>query len=119
DFLAPYADYLIASQETEPAQGWNYAFLGEIEPGMDGGDIGTLAIDSCFAQYEAMYADYPDHMPMLSLACVDLRAMEGVDAAMDAFFTQLREGLAGDAYSDIVRARIDCRGVGKFTTSTE
>lgn len=119
DFLAPYADYLIASQETEPAQGWNYAFLGEIEPGMDGGDIGTLAIDSCFAQYEEMYADYPDHMPMLSLACVDLRAMEGVDAAMDAFFTQLREGLAGDAYSDIVRARIDCRGVGKFTTSTE
>lgn len=119
DFLAPYADYLIASQETEPAQGWNYAFLGEIEPGMDGGDIGALAIDSCFAQYEAMYADYPDHMPMLSLACVDLRAMEGVDAAMDAFFTQLREGLAGDAYSDIVRARIDCRGVGKFTTSTE
>lgn len=119
DFLAPYADYLIASQETEPAQGWNYAFLGEIEPGMDGGDIGALAIDSCFAQYEEMYADYPDHMPMLSLACVDLRAMEGVDAAMDAFFTQLREGLAGDAYSDIVRARIDCRGVGKFTTSTE
>ena len=119
DFLAPYADYLIASQETEPAQGWNYAFLANIEPGMDGGDIGTLAIDSCFAQYEEMYADYPDHMPMLSLACVDLRAMEGVDAAMDAFFTQLREGLAGDAYSDIVRARIDCRGVGKFTTSTE
>ena len=119
DFLAPYADYLIASQETEPAQGWNYAFLANIEPGMDGGDIGTLAIDSCFAQYEAMYADYPDHMPMLSLACVDLRAMEGVDAAMDAFFTQLREGLAGDAYSQIVRARIDCRGVGKFTTSTE
>ncbi len=119
DFLAPYADYLIASQETEPAQGWNYAFLANIEPGMDGGDIGALAIDSCFAQYEAMYADYPDHMPMLSLACVDLRAMEGVDAAMDAFFTQLREGLAGDAYSDIVRARIDCRGVGKFTTSTE
>lgn len=119
DFLAPYADYLIASQETEPAQGWNYAFLASIEPGMDGGDIGALAIDSCFAQYEAMYADYPDHMPMLSLACVDLRAMEGVDAAMDAFFTQLREGLAGDAYSDIVRARIDCRGVGKFTTSTE
>lgn len=119
DFLAPYADYLIASQETEPAQGWNYAFLGEIEPGMDGGDIGALAIDSCFAQYEAMYAGYPDHMPMLSLACVDLRAMEGVDAAMDAFFTQLREGLAGDAYSQIVRARIDCRGVGKFTTSTE
>lgn len=119
DFLAPYADYLIASQETEPAQGWNYAFLANIEPGMDGGDIGALAIDSCFAQYEEMYADYPDHMPMLSLACVDLRAMEGVDAAMDAFFTQLREGLAGDAYSDIVRARIDCRGVGKFTTSTE
>lgn len=119
DFLAPYADYLIASQETEPAQGWNYAFLANIEPGMDGGDIGALAIDSCFAQYEEMYADYPDHMPMLSLACVDLRAMEGVDAAMDAFFTQLREGLAGDAYSQIVRARIDCRGVGKFTTSTE
>lgn len=119
DFLAPYAEYLIASQETEPAQGWNYAFLASIEPGMDGGDIGALAIDSCFAQYEEMYADYPDHMPMLSLACVDLRAMEGVDAAMDAFFTQLREGLAGDAYSDIVRARIDCRGVGKFTTSTE
>lgn len=118
-FLAPYADYLIASQETEPAQGWDYAFLSAIEPGMNGGKIGELIIDSCFEYYETLYAEYFDHMPMLSLACIDLQAIEGLEAAMDALFSDMSVGLVNGDYSDIVRARIDSRSVGKFTTSTD
>lgn len=40
--LAPYTNYMIASQETEPSCGWNYAFLSvssdETIPGDEMGD---------------------------------------------------------------------------------
>lgn len=40
--LAPYTNYMIASQETEPGWGWNYAFLSvlsdETIPGDEMGD---------------------------------------------------------------------------------
>jgi hypothetical protein len=47
--LAAHAQYAVASQETEPALGWAYTgFLSELQanPGMDGGTLGQLIVDS-------------------------------------------------------------------------
>jgi hypothetical protein len=47
--LASHAQYAVASQETEPALGWAYTgFLSELQanPGMDGGTLGQLIVDS-------------------------------------------------------------------------
>lgn len=48
--VSPYADYLIASQEVEPGNGWNYSFLGTIQKDSNVTDIGKNIIDS--------YSDY-------------------------------------------------------------
>lgn len=37
--LAPYANYMIASQETEPGWGWNYDFLSELSDEVIPGDV--------------------------------------------------------------------------------
>jgi clostripain len=45
--LAPYANYAVASQETEPALGWAYtSFLSGLDdnPGMDGAALGKLIV---------------------------------------------------------------------------
>ncbi|MFC1878763.1 clostripain-related cysteine peptidase [Chloroflexota bacterium] len=47
--LAPHARFAVASQEVEPAVGWAYkGFLETLvaSPGMDGGDLGKLIVDS-------------------------------------------------------------------------
>ena len=42
--VAPYADYMIASQETEPAFGWNYAFLSHLSMGESGAETGRRIV---------------------------------------------------------------------------
>jgi hypothetical protein len=49
DALAPYANYAVASQETEPAVGWAYAgFLKSLaeNPDMDGAQLSQAIVDS-------------------------------------------------------------------------
>jgi hypothetical protein len=47
--LAPYANFTVLSQETEPALGWAYSsFLRQLqnEPAMSGGDLSRLIVES-------------------------------------------------------------------------
>ena len=46
--LSPYAEYMIASQETEPAKGWNYAFLAGLGGDRSGADTGRRVVDAYF-----------------------------------------------------------------------
>lgn len=51
--LAPYVQYAVASEETEPALGWAYtAFLGELveNPGLSGAELATIVVDSYISQ---------------------------------------------------------------------
>lgn len=58
--LAPHARYAVVSEETEPALGWAYAsFLQALEqdPGMNGGELGKLIVDSYVNQDERIVND--------------------------------------------------------------
>ena len=46
--LAPWAEYMIASQETEPAFGWNYSFLSGLHLDADGAETGRRIVDAYF-----------------------------------------------------------------------
>jgi tetratricopeptide (TPR) repeat protein len=51
--LAPYAQYAVASEETEPAIGWAYAsFLGSLveNPAMSGADLAKAVVDSYISE---------------------------------------------------------------------
>lgn len=77
--LAPFARYLIASENTEPADGWNYSFLKDIEQDADGGATGQRIVDSYFN------TDAADER---TLSCIDLSMMDEVATAMDVFFSR-------------------------------
>nr|WP_044200565.1 clostripain-related cysteine peptidase [Oscillochloris trichoides] len=58
--MAPHANYVVASEELEPALGWAYAsFLGELvaDPGMDGATLATLIVDSYIHRDERIVDD--------------------------------------------------------------
>ena len=104
--LAPYASYMIASQETEPAKGWNYAFLRGIEADADGSETGRRIVD---AYFEAL----TDCADVLTLACVDLSGMERLTGAMDAFFTPMGEAMDSEAFIRLSGLRMASTGFGK------
>lgn len=86
--LAPVARYLVASEEVEPADGWDYAALLralEARPAMDGAALGRVIADS----YRDFYAHAPRHelqekAKAVTLGVIDLERIAAVDKAAAA-----------------------------------
>lgn len=86
--LAPYAHYLVASEEIEPSDGWDYAALLTRltqTPGMDGAQFGRTIVDT----YRDYYANSTVHERVekakaLTLAVIDLGQVAAVDQAVVA-----------------------------------
>lgn len=108
--LAPYADYMIASQETEPAPGWNYAFLKGLEGDADARETGRRVVD-------AYFDGLADCRDAITLACTDLSKLDGVTAALDAFFEPLGRALDADSFARVSGLRQATVGFGKAIRS--
>ena len=86
--LAPYAHYLVASEEIEPSDGWDYAALFSRltqSPDMDGAQLGRTVVDT----YRDYYANSSNHERVekakaLTLAVIDLDQITAVDRAVIA-----------------------------------
>ena len=102
--IAPYAEYMIASQETEPAAGWNYAFLKDA--GRDGAATGRRIID-CY--FDAL----SDSQDPLTMACIDLSKIDQVIAELDAFFPPINESVSDVHFTELSRIRAASSGFGK------
>ncbi|MCL2360939.1 MAG: clostripain-related cysteine peptidase [Defluviitaleaceae bacterium] len=65
---ADYAHVMIASEDLEPGDGWDYVFLGALncDPNMNGFDLGKVIVDTFMDFYG------PDSDELLSLSVVDL-----------------------------------------------
>ena len=104
--MSPYAEYMIASQEREPAEGWNYAFLNGIDADRDGAETGRRIIDT--------YMDALEEGPnALTLSCIDLGRISQIIPAMDTFFSNVSSTVSADTYSDLSVLRLDSVGFGK------
>ncbi len=105
DGLSPYAEYMIASQETEPAFGWNYSFLNGTENDATGGETGKRIIDTYFEGHE----DYRD---VMTLSCLDLSGAEAAKAELDAFFASAAASVRPETFSEISNLRKNVTGFG-------
>ena len=104
--VSPYADYMIASQETEPARGWNYAFLKGIESDASGAETGKRIID-CF------FEDLKDSGDVLTLSCIDLSAIRDVVDCMDDFFQPISQQLDKEKFAGLSGLRMASTGFGR------
>lgn len=117
DVLAPYSNYLIASQETEPGWGWNYSFLSKLsEPGMNGAGMGKEIIDAYMDYCDQVFDTYPQYYADVTLACMDLNAYDDAEKALDEFFADIDGSLDSDLFPSIVRDRKQMRSFGAFST---
>lgn len=78
---APYARYLIASEDLEPGEGWDYYFLSELnnDPGQGGVSLGKQIVDYFVAYYREAGLYNEEN---LTLSVTDLSRVGPVMGAM-------------------------------------
>lgn len=120
DLLAPYANYMIASQETEPGWGWDYSFLKETSDiAISGKDMGKEIIDYYMFYGENVFEYYPRMYCDLTLSCIDLTKFEATENALNNCFGQLNEELTVENYPELVRKRERTRDFGTYATDMD
>lgn len=95
-----YANYLIASQETEPGTGWDYSFLNTMN---NSSDTQTIA-RSILTSYENSMDIYRV-TPKYTLSCIDLSHISSFRSAADKLFAKMADGVKNGSYSAIAQAR--------------
>lgn len=103
---APFAEYMIASQETEPGSGWNYQFLKGIENDHDCAATGIRIVDSYFeGENRDRYG--------ITLSCLDLSAIDQVAEGMTKFFEPIGENMDAKTFAVLSALRTDSVNIGR------
>lgn len=113
DTLSGYAEYMIASQETEPGEGWDYSFLKTLNEPYDTEKLAEVIVNSYTKYYEAERSSVFN--PNLTLACMDLSKMTQVNKAMDDLFGKMDETLAKEYYKRTAE-RSSLKSFGDFAS---
>ena len=106
--IEPYADYMIASEESEPGTGWYYTNWLKLLDENSSTNTLNLARQICddFTSKNAMYAS----MTGTTLSVTDLSEMEGiVGKCLASFGAGLTEQLKGKDYMSVAKARSGSR----------
>lgn len=98
--LAPYGDYLVASEEVEPGDGWSYEFLSDFKDGKVGNteELGKGIIDHYISYYDNKGRDYD-----LSLALIDLKKVGNLTNSIDSLFSKVKDEINAQNYSQYSR----------------
>ena len=104
-YAKDYADYFVASQESEPGCGWDYKFLGQLTTCVDGRAIGEKIVDSYFEGYDELVAEeyiYSDYD--VTLSCLDLSKIAETEQLINQLFSQV-DGDLNTSFGNISRIR--------------
>ncbi|NLI21776.1 MAG: hypothetical protein GX418_09545 [Clostridiales bacterium] len=108
--LRPFADYMVASEETEPGEGWDYsAWLPLLvkDPGRDIQMVAKKIVDSFIQSVDTSYGDFG------TLAAVDLTKLDALRDAMEEMGAALTGEITGGNFNAISRLRQNVRAFGE------
>ena len=101
--VAPHARYLIASQETEPTDGWDYGFMAQ---------AASLTAEQTASRIANDYLEeYGDALVDLTLSCIDLSKVEQIEQEMDKVFGSLE--VSPQTYATFADARAQTRSMAR------
>lgn len=104
------ADYMIASEETEPGSSWYYTnALNLVE------DNPKVSIKSISKQLISDFTSpqYTETSGDTTLALIDLNQIDEVIGALDKYMVNINQMLAEGRFDEIAKARIEARSFGK------
>ena len=104
--VSPYADYMIASQDTEPSSGWEYSFLKGIEKDLSAAETGHRIVDA--------YLESRNPPDKLTLSCIDLKKVDGVLNEMNTFFASLAARMNRESFMRVSGLRMNSTSFGQI-----
>ena len=119
--VAPYADYLVASQELEPGKGWNYkSIIDSLNhyPGIPGNKLCRLIVDSFVESYQEKEQE------QVTLSVTDLSKIHTLNANIEKLSKRVRQRLTNgndtidlSIYKQLSDRRIESKsfGIPSFT----
>ena len=110
--LSDHADYLLASEELEPAKGWRYTkWVSQLsrEP-----DIEMRQLSELIAR-DYLDGALEEDWPCATISLIDLRQMEAVVDAWREVSAELTQRLQEGRYADIEQALLDSKMYGLGT----
>ncbi len=108
NMLAPHADYMFASEETEPGYGWDYTEIAgflESNPTADTAELGKTVADSFMASCEAVGAGSEATLSVTDLSRVDELIKAVNDAAEEMYKNSDEPALLAEAVRNIYNVR--------------
>lgn len=114
--VQPFADYMVASEELLPVEGFDYVTLFstlEDNPAIDGQALGRVMVDSFF---DKSLRNYPDDY--LTMSVLDLAHMPALADAMDTIGEGLSQALEMGELATISRSRQRMRSFGDFSSTS-
>ncbi len=108
---APYARYMVASEEVEPGGGWNYSYLKDLEKDQNGAATGQRIIDLYFETNSRN----AENGARLSMTCFDLSGRTALREKMDTLFTDLAGQLTESSFGSVSRLRESSESIGRKT----
>jgi len=114
---APYADYLIASEELEPNAGWNYAPLMQMLTSNPSVDTLKLCKTIADAYYNASLWFNP--LEPITVSVTDLSKMGEVVKATEAFALAAKDDLNVGGFRSISKRRAGAKGFGGAGESSD
>lgn len=115
NYVRDFADYMIASEELMPANGFDYeALLGALrdDPGIDIPALGRIVVDS-FVE-DGLRNDPDDYM---TLSVLDMSKMQALTEALEALGKNLSFALESGELSAISRNRQNMRSFGDYNSA--
>ena len=107
-----YADYLIASEETEPGTGWHYTgWLTELSRNTS---VSTVTLAKTLIDDFVSASTSASRGAQVTLSLVDLAEMQGtVPSVFNDFSTSTAEMIRGEDYASVSNARAGARQFAK------
>ena len=111
--LRDNAEFLVASQETEPGFGWDYSFLETITKESSNLEIGKSIID----YYYNFFIDNGFSQDC-TLSLLDLSKVENVEKNLNDYFLNIEQNLTSQSFVEYAKNRVNTKAFGGFTTSS-
>lgn len=117
--LSPYADYMIASQEPEPGNGWCYDFFADIAAVQDVEEIGQIIVDSYMEETSAYLETIPFSYCTICLSVLDLSQVQACEAALDTLFAAANQDFNEATFSNFSSIRKNTKEIAASYSYTE
>ena len=114
NLLDSYTNYLIASEETIPGNGWNYSFLTDLSKDDNNVEIGKKVIDTYFDYYESRTNMYD-----LTLSLLDLSKIDDLNNSLNNFFEYLNSDLSVNTFAGYAKTRVKAKTFGGYSSSAQ